>query len=99
MTKGRATLPWRAVAGKNAFSMTLSGPKAHESSGRDDNFFVFSHFDAPNHNVFETHHKTVILSEAQWRDLLLMRFVRMSQEFNPDSSLASKTKKETHRLI
>jgi len=36
---------------------------------RGCDFFVFSHFDAPNHNAFKTHHKTVILSEAPRRSI------------------------------
>jgi hypothetical protein len=36
MTKGRATLPWRAVAGQKAFFVTLGEPQAHEHSGRDE---------------------------------------------------------------
>jgi hypothetical protein len=38
MTKERAALPWRAVAGLKAFFITLGGQQAHDFSGRDDNF-------------------------------------------------------------
>ena len=34
MTKGRATLPWRAVGGQKVFFITLGGPQAHDSFGR-----------------------------------------------------------------
>ena len=37
MTKGRGTLPWRAVAGQKAIFIPLGGPKAHDHSGLDDN--------------------------------------------------------------
>jgi hypothetical protein len=37
MTKDRAALPGRFIAGQEPFFTTLSGPKAHDSSGRDDN--------------------------------------------------------------
>jgi hypothetical protein len=36
MTKGKATLPWRAVAGQKSFFITLVGSRAHDFSGRDD---------------------------------------------------------------
>jgi hypothetical protein len=42
MTKGRVTLPWRVVAGRKAFFITLGGPKAHDSSGRDDKFVAWA---------------------------------------------------------
>ncbi len=32
MIKGRATLPWRAVAGQKGSFITLGGPKAHDNS-------------------------------------------------------------------
>jgi hypothetical protein len=37
MTKGKATLPWRAVAEQQPFFITLGGPLADGSSGRDNN--------------------------------------------------------------
>src|SRR5580658_1000493 len=40
MTKGRAMLPWRAVGGQKVFLITLGGPPAHDSFGRDDNFVL-----------------------------------------------------------
>jgi hypothetical protein len=40
MTKGRAVLPGRVVAEQEPFFITLGGPLAHDSSGRDDNFVV-----------------------------------------------------------
>ena len=40
MTKGMATLPWRAVAGQKAFFITLGGPQAHEHFGRDDKVYL-----------------------------------------------------------
>src|ERR1700733_7506633 len=36
MTKGRATLPATVVAEQDPFFIALGGPKAHDSSGRDD---------------------------------------------------------------
>jgi len=33
MTKGKAALPWRAVAGLKEFFITLSGPQAHDNLG------------------------------------------------------------------
>jgi hypothetical protein len=36
MTKGRAALPLSVVAEQKLFFITLGGPKAHDSSGRDD---------------------------------------------------------------
>jgi hypothetical protein len=44
MTKGRAKRPWRVVAGQSAFFITLGGPQAHESSGRDEKFSVLIAF-------------------------------------------------------
>ena len=38
MTKGTATLSWRAVAGQKAFFITLGGPQAHDSSDQNDKF-------------------------------------------------------------
>ena len=35
MTKGRAALPAKVVAEQDPFFITLGGPKAHDSSGRD----------------------------------------------------------------
>ena len=35
MTKGRAALPATVVAEQDPFFITLGGPKAHDSSGRD----------------------------------------------------------------
>jgi hypothetical protein len=32
MTKGRATLPWKAVGGQKVFFITLGGAQAHDSS-------------------------------------------------------------------
>jgi hypothetical protein len=37
MTKGRVALPERVVAEENRFFITLGGPNAHDSFGRDDN--------------------------------------------------------------
>jgi hypothetical protein len=37
MTKVRAAFPWESGLGQKAFFITLGGPKAHDSSGRDDN--------------------------------------------------------------
>jgi hypothetical protein len=36
MTKGKAVLPERVVAEQEPFFITLGGPQAHDSSGRDD---------------------------------------------------------------
>src|ERR1700733_10092020 len=36
MTKGRAALPLSVVAEQDPFFIALGGPKAHDSSGRDD---------------------------------------------------------------
>src|SRR6202161_1288561 len=36
MTKGRAALPLSVVVEQRLFFITLGGPKAHDSSGRDD---------------------------------------------------------------
>jgi hypothetical protein len=36
MTKGRAALPATVVAEQEPFFIALGGPKAHDSSGRDD---------------------------------------------------------------
>jgi hypothetical protein len=36
MTKGRAALPLSMVAEQDPFFIALGGPKAHDSSGRDD---------------------------------------------------------------
>ena len=36
MTKGRAALPTTVVAEQDPFFIALGGPKAHDSSGRDD---------------------------------------------------------------
>jgi hypothetical protein len=36
MTKGRAALPATVVAEQDPFFIALGGPKAHDSSGRDD---------------------------------------------------------------
>jgi hypothetical protein len=36
MTKGRAVLPGRVVAEEKRFFISLGGPNAHDSSGRDD---------------------------------------------------------------
>ena len=36
MTKGRAALPLSVVAEQDPFFIALRGPKAHDSSGRDD---------------------------------------------------------------
>ncbi len=41
--------------------------------------FVFRIFDAPNHNVFKTHHKTVILSEAPCRSIAYRGFMARSR--------------------
>jgi hypothetical protein len=38
MTKGRVVVPWKVVAEPKAFSITLGGPQAHDSSGGDDKF-------------------------------------------------------------
>ena len=37
MTKGRAALPATVVAEQDPFFVALGRPKAHDSSGRDDN--------------------------------------------------------------
>jgi hypothetical protein len=37
MTKGRAALPASVVTEQDPFFIALGGPKAHDSSGRDDN--------------------------------------------------------------
>jgi hypothetical protein len=42
MTKGSATLPWRAVAGQKAFFISLGGPQAHDHAGRDDKSYLGS---------------------------------------------------------
>jgi hypothetical protein len=36
MTKGRAALPTTVVAEQDPLFIALGGPKAHDSSGRDD---------------------------------------------------------------
>jgi len=36
LTKGRAALPATVVAEQDPFFIALGGPKAHDSSGRDD---------------------------------------------------------------
>ena len=36
VTKGRAALPLSVVAEQDPFFIALGGPKAHDSSGRDD---------------------------------------------------------------
>jgi hypothetical protein len=36
MTKGRAALPTTVVAEQDPFFIALGGPKAHDSSGRDE---------------------------------------------------------------
>jgi hypothetical protein len=36
MTKGRATLPLSMVAEQDPLFIALGGPKAHDSSGRED---------------------------------------------------------------
>ena len=36
MTKGRAALPLSVVAEQDPFFIAMGGPKAHDSSGRDD---------------------------------------------------------------
>jgi hypothetical protein len=38
MTKGRATILWKVVAGPTGLFMTLGGPQAHDYSGRDGKF-------------------------------------------------------------
>jgi hypothetical protein len=42
MTKERATLPWKVVAGQKEFFITFGGPQAHDHSGRDDKLVAFS---------------------------------------------------------
>jgi hypothetical protein len=54
MTKGRATLPWKVVAGQKALFITLGGPQAHDHSGRDDNS-VWEHYASfPSYIVIST---------------------------------------------
>jgi hypothetical protein len=48
MTKGRVALPERVVAEEKPFFITLVGPKAHDSSGRDDNSVVAARASAVN---------------------------------------------------
>jgi hypothetical protein len=38
MTKERVTVSMEVVAGTETFFITLGGPQAHDSSGRDDKF-------------------------------------------------------------
>jgi hypothetical protein len=38
MTKGRATFLWKVVSGPKAHFITLGGPQAQDSFGRDDKF-------------------------------------------------------------
>jgi hypothetical protein len=67
MTKGRAVLPGRVVAGQKPFFISLGGPQAHDFSSRDDNSFF------PQGLQRETLAPVMIChpdrSEAQWRDL------------------------------
>jgi hypothetical protein len=60
MTKGRAVLPATGVAEQDPFFIALGGPKAHDSSGRDDN-------SVGPRNL--TPLAFVIPTGAQWRDL------------------------------
>jgi hypothetical protein len=71
MTKGRPELPATVVAEQDPLFIALGGPKAHDSSGRDDNSVAVGKFTWQSccpHNCC-SRNRIVIPTGAQWRDL------------------------------
>ena len=75
MTKERATVPQRVVAGPKRFFITLGGPQAHDSSDRDLRFLSLTSFPLPSTpdlittaQIFVTHGDVPSVFGAHARD-------------------------------